>query len=282
MDDTEMGRPARHERPAKQGALQAFTPGTTGSGPRVRVQGSPKCACGKMIDVDVEGPEDSMAVRIARNWLDDPRCEDCLAEDERAHEQAAAQERMAELILRRLERSGLPQVWRTLGFEELEASEHQREAVAKARAWASAPANGLLLHGAVGRGKTVIAAAAAVTRTAIADVRWLSVAELLMDLRMPFEAPEYARAQRRLDPGRGVALVLDDLDKLRPTEHQLQPLYVAINAWVEARQALLVTCNRGLKDLAAWMGETFGPPIASRLAGYCDVVEIGGDDWRLA
>jgi DNA replication protein DnaC len=285
MDDVEMGRPVRHERPAKRSELAAFSPADVGGGAIAQVIGEAACECGAGVAVNVSGPENSMLLRIARSRLASPRCDECLERDERERQAEEAQRGAMELILRRLERSGLPNVWRTLSFEELRvhpARVHQDEAIERARAWARSPADGLLLHGDVGRGKTLIAAAATVARCAASDVRWLAVAELLMDLRMPFTAPEYARAQRQLDPGRGVALVLDDLDKLRPTEHQLQPLYVAINAWIEARQPLLVTCNRGLDELAAWMGETFGPPISSRLAGYCDVVEIQGSDWRLS
>jgi DNA replication protein DnaC len=141
---------------------------------------------------------------------------------------------------------------------------------------------GLVLFGEVGRGKTAIAAAAAAARTRISPVRWISVAELLLALRMPFDAPEFAAAQRALAPRGGrAALVLDDLDKLRPTEHAVQPLYVAVNAWIEAELPLIVTMNRGLDALADDFGERFGDPIASRLAEHCEVLEIEGRERRL-
>jgi DNA replication protein DnaC len=135
----------------------------------------------------------------------------------------------------------------------------------------------------VGRGKTVIAAAAAMERLQRRHLKWLSVAALLTDLRGGFDSPEYKRALRSIDAQKAMgALVLDDLDKLKPTESALQPLYVAINGWVERPLPLLVTCNRSPDEIAAWAGQTFGEALASRLLGYCQVIEVRGRDRRLS
>lgn len=193
------------------------------------------------------------------------------------------EERMSGLVDARLRVSGIPPRWRGLTFDRLDEDEPRAEALRCVRGWAMGDVPGVCLWGGVGHGKTVIAAAGANMALHHGALRWLSVAELLMDLRMPFSSPEYVRAQRVLDPGRRrMALVLDDLDKAKPTEHALQPLYVAINGWIEARFPLIVTMNRSPDELAAWMGETFGEAIASRLAGYCDVIEVGGRDRRLS
>lgn len=285
MDDTEMGRPARHAR--RHRSTQGGFVGDLvrkGSGESVRVRGKHRCECGTEMKVDFTGPEDSLGVRMARSVLEQRKCDACREREEEQARKVAEQQELVAAIRQRVGRSGVPARWQTLGFDTLRehpARKHQAAAIAAAERWAR-DGRGLVLHGEVGRGKTLIAAAAAVQRCAAGTVRFLSVAKLLMDLRMPFEAPEYERAQRRLEAGPRVALVLDDLDKLRPTEHQLQPLYVAINGFVEARQPLLVTANRNLEQMADWMGETFGTPIASRLAGYCEVIEIKGDDWRLS
>jgi DNA replication protein DnaC len=237
--------------------------------------------CGQTVSVDVSGPEDSLVVRVAKTSLDRPMCDGC-EEVERVREETErrVQER-AERIAGRVRASGVPSAWSRLTLDELEPCAEQALAVAAARGWARRETRGVVLHGLVGRGKTVIAAAAAVEGCAAGAVRWIGVASLLTDLRMPFDSPKYERALRLLDDSAGAALVLDDLDKLRPTEHSLQPLYVAVNGWIESGLPLLVTLNRDLDSLAEWMGETFGAPIASRLAGYCDVVEVRGEDWRL-
>lgn len=285
MDDTEMGRPVRHERKRKAG--EGGWLGNVvrqGDGEEVSVSGDRECGdCGKPMRIDFSGPDGSMGVSIARAQLAEPRCDGC-AEERAAREGAAAQqEAQVETLRRRVEQSRVPAPWRTLSLSSLSAKAGQDHAMDRARAWARGDIHGLLLHGDVGRGKTLIAAAAAIERCALSNVRWIGVAKLLTELRMPFESPEYAKAVRRLDPGRrGVALVLDDLDKLKPTEHSLQPLYVAINGWLEVQQPLLVTMNRDLESLSEWGGESFGAALASRLSGYCEVVEIKGDDWRLA
>lgn len=193
------------------------------------------------------------------------------------------QERVDALVASRLASSGMPPMWARQDFADLEHDELRTRALNHAMDWARGALSGLVLWGGVGRGKTAIAAAAARERLEVGRVRWLPVAELLLDLRMPFDSPEYARAVRQLDPGRtGAALVLDDLDKLKPTDHAVQPLYVAVNAWIEAELPLLVTLNRDLDDLGEWLPESFGEAIASRLSGYCATVEVKGEDRRLA
>lgn len=282
MDDTDIGRPPRHERPKRKSDLSPAVLLRRGEGPAKRIRGSRSCECGAKVTVDFSGPADSLGARFARAQLDSPRCASCAEEDERREAEQEEMDRRAEALRRRIERSGIPPAWRTVEFVRLDDDAPRREALEMAGAWADGATPGVLLHGPVGRGKTVIAAAAAVERCALGSLRWLSVADLLLDLRMPFNSEEYVRAQRALDPGDRVALVLDDLDKLKPTEHAMQPLYVAVNGWIEAKAPLLVTMNRDLDALAEWGGETFGEAIASRLAGYCDVAEVGGRDRRLS
>lgn len=285
VNDEDMGRPPRHERKAKA-AVGGFIGNvlTKGEKETVRVEGSAACSgCAKEMSVDFTGPEDSLGVAIARSQLRELVCEDCRGRSEADAERMQRELEMLETIRGRVESCGLPDAWRALTFDRLEEKEPQRQAVETATRWARGDGPvGLVLHGNVGVGKTVIAAAAAVERCARSPVRWISVAALLMDLRLPFGAPEYERAVRLLTPpAKGAAMVLDDLDKMRPTEHQLQPLYVAINGWLEARLPLVVTMNRNLDSLAEWAGPTFGDALGSRLAGYCEVIEVPGKDWRL-
>lgn len=289
MDDTELGRPPRHERAKKSAAPKAMAGILDrGDGVAVKIDESRTCSaegCRRKVRVEAEGPEDSMLVRLARMRLaGELLCEPCGDEREAEEARAAEAETTVAQIRRRLDASGIPERWRTLTFDRLDRDEERAPALDAAREWGRGQRRrGVLLWGDVGRGKTVIAAAAAVERAAaIGPTRWLSVAELLLDLRMPFAAPEYARAARKLKPTGRPALVLDDLDKLKPTEHALQPLYVAINGWIEAGLPLMVTLNRSIDELAGWGGETFGDALASRLGGYCDVFEVRGRDRRLS
>lgn len=283
IDDDELGRPVRHERPATRSAGKWMDDVLRrGRGPVVRVRHRGACGCGAVIEVDFEGPDDSLGADLARRYAAGGVCGDCLAVDEREREAQEEVERHVERVRRRVESCGLPGVsWRERSLGDVVAKPGQEEALRLAGLWASGESQGLLLHGEVGAGKTFLAAAAAVSRCSRGPARWLPVAELLMGLRMPFESAEYGRAMRKLEPAGRCALVLDDLDKTRPSEHALQPLYVAVNRWLAEGLPLLVTLNRDLESLARWGGETFGDALASRLAGYCDVVEMRCPDWRL-
>lgn len=256
-----------------------------GEGRKVTVKGTSTCPeCDAKTALSFYGHADSLGVRLTRQALKNGApCESCIdAKDLAARDQELA-ERRAEMREQRIERSRIPERWRAVRFELVERDDARAEAVDSALEWAQSDTpGGLLLWGAVGRGKTVIAAAAAMERLQRRRVRWLSVAKLLGDLRMPFSSPEYTRALRSIDPeASDAALVLDDLDKMKPTDHALQPLFVAIDGWMSRPLPLLVTMNRSPEELADWAGETFGEQLASRLVGYCRVAEVKGRDRRL-
>lgn len=254
-----------------------------GTGEHERVRGDRRCrGCEKPLHVDFSGPADSMGVSIARARLASPLCDDCDEREERERAAVEAQAELVERLRKRVAQSGVPMPWRSRTLGELAAKPGQEGALAVAARWARGETVGMLMHGETGVGKTLIAAAATVSRCAMGPARWLGMAALLTDLRMPFDSPEYARAVRQLDPGiAGVALTLDDVDKMKPSEHSLQPLYVAVNGWIELGLPLCVTLNRDLGAFADWGGESFGAVLASRLAGYCEVVHVQGEDWRL-
>lgn len=242
-------------------------------------------ACGAEIRVEV--PPD--APRYVRRLAEDRialgplrECEACgTAADARRDDAVRADDReRARLERRRL--AGMPVKWAGQMFGALDDATERLRAIAAAQQWAAGEVRGVVLWGGVGRGKTAIAAAAANERlTTGRAVRWVSVSELMMGLRSGFGTPQYEAALRVLEPGRSFpALVLDDLDKLKPSEHAVEPLYLAINSWVEAELPLLVTLNRPLSALSDWLPETFGDAIASRLQGYCKVWEVGGVDRR--
>jgi DNA replication protein DnaC len=281
-DETQLGRPARHARKPTKRRTPKQVKTVDGA---VRIDRECSGGCGTRVRREVAGETLPLLLDIARRQATgelDVLCEAC-SERQEAEELAVERAReREEMVARRLAAAGIPPKWRAQAFDGLDDDAPRRRALLRAGEWARGELPGLVLWGPVGRGKTAIAAAAAHLRVQRSAVRWLPVAELLLDLRMPFDSPEYARAVRKLDAMKGrAALVLDDLDKLKPTEHAVQPLYVAVNAWIEAELPLLVTLNRDLDELMEWLPDTFGEALASRLSGYCATVEVAGRDRRI-
>lgn len=288
-DDTALGRPARHARASVPSSdREPERLGREYDTPEVR--GSVACAgdgCRRRVKVEVPAGTIPFLTRIAQRQLDGEVPMLCVRCDEAEEEQEARrleEQEARDRFEQRLSLAGIPQRWRAASFDDLER-DARAPAIEAAEAWgAGRRRRGLMLWGAVGRGKTAIAAAAAVARLSHQQVRWVSVGKLLTDLRMPFDSPEYSRAQRTLDAAGGSrkALVLDDLDKVpKPTDHALAPLYVAIDGWVSEDLPLIVTLNRDVERLEEDFGERFGQPIASRLAGHCAQFEVVGRDRRV-
>lgn len=243
--------------------------------------------CGAEIRVEIPARAPAYLRRLAEERMEQgplTQCEQCAALAEREADDAVQAHERAVARAERRRLSGMPTKWVGQTLDGLDRDAPRLRAIELASQWADGDVPGLVLWGGVGRGKTAIAAAAANARLGRGRaVRWLSVAELMMGLRSGFGTPEYEQACRALDPGRGrPALVLDDLDKVKPTDHAVEPIYLAVNSWIEAELPLLVTLNRPLSKLSEWLPESFGDAISSRLSGYCKVREVGGVDRRLS
>jgi DNA replication protein DnaC len=73
-----------------------------------------------------------------------------------------------------------------------------------------------------------------------------------------------------------LALVLDDIDKAKPTDFARDILFELIDERINNRASLLITTNMNSGEFA----EAYGEAIASRVAGYCEAKRIDGDDRR--
>lgn len=215
---------------------------------------------------------------VAFRWVSalakrEPRCETCFAAAEvRAEERECKEAREA-----RRSRCGLPNRLRGELLERLPAKSGQVAAVTAAKEWAhTKDPGGLLLTGDTGVGKTRIAASACWTRLEHFSCTYASVARAMAKLGGSFTDEGRAEAVRMFS-GNG-AVVLDDLDKTRPTDFGMEQLFSAVDAREQAGAPLLVTTNLTPSEI----GERYGEPLMSRLAGYCRTVRVDGDDWRVA
>lgn len=197
-----------------------------------------------------------------------PKCPDCQAHEQEGQEKRRGARRKA---------SQLPVPLQGLGIEDLKVRSGQVTAVEAARAWATHRYPGsLVLTGEVGRGKSLIAAAACWTRLENWPCKYASVSRCMAQLGGSFS--DHGRQEAvRFFSGTGDA-VLDDFDKCRVTDFGKEQLFAAVDGRQQAGSALLVTTNLTPDEI----GQTFGDALMSRLsAPYCRVVEVGGPDHRV-
>lgn len=195
----------------------------------------------------------------------DPAKRDCPACA--AHEESERKARRAE----RIQRSGLPRKLRTAALLTYPAS-----LTDAATRWAEGETAGLCLTGPVGVGKTCLAAWATEKRLQNHSVKWVSVSRLMTQLRSGFGSEMKANADK-IVAGTG-AIVLDDLDKVNPTDYGKEVILAAVEGRYQAGSPLLVTTNKELSELKSLLGA----PVASRLAEYCEVIRMSGEDRRLS
>ena len=205
------------------------------------------------------------------------RCEAVQVAEWEAEEAERAERASAQEHDRRIKASDLPAALLAVDLDSLDIA-GCKDAIAAARYWAL-KGGGLMFTGKFGVGKTTVAAGALRLLLESKPGRWTSAPLLMAHLGSGFDSPQRARAMQTLQ--RSSALVLDDLDKTRPTEYGAEQIFLAVDGAVTSGRPLLVTTNLGLGQLAQKWPEPFGEAIASRLAGYCTVVEVTGRDRRL-
>jgi DNA replication protein DnaC len=211
---------------------------------------------------------------LERTPLVCPACvERAEAEDARLEREREAQE-IAQRVEARRRASGLPPQLRGHTWQDLSA-DTPPGVLAAAKAWAAGEIAGLVLGGPVGVGKTYVASVAAEAWLDRGPLRWFSVPVLFARLGLAF-ADDGRQDALDVLSGR-TALVLDDIDKARPSQYAAEQLFCAIDTRVTHGAQLLVTTNLELDELA----DRYGPAIVSRLAGYCEAFAMDGPDRRI-
>jgi DNA replication protein DnaC len=194
-----------------------------------------------------------------------------LTAEERAEWAAARRRRIAAGRDSRQRRSGMPSALAAVALDD-----QAGPAAESAKRWAEGLLPGLILHGDLGVGKTYLGAAACLRMLERRRVQWCSVASLVA---RSFGSQDQREWVADILSGTD-ALVLDDVDKVKPGPWVSQQLYAAINARVDADAPLFVTCNLAPDALEAFFGEQHGGAIMSRLDGYCEIHHLAGRDRR--
>jgi DNA replication protein DnaC len=208
-------------------------------------------------------------------------CADC-GRKEIEEEEKADREKMLRKLLGE---SGMPAAlarevsWKSIitkaGDPTDQAKREQALEVAQGWAKEKEPARGLWLWGPPGSGKTRLAATAAVSRLRRWPLQWVSVAVLIAQLEGAWNDDERRSALKILtSPG---AIVLDDLDKVPPSQRVKTQLFAAIDKREQAGSTMIVTTNTAPAKLEPILGDV----IVSRLVGRCVVLAYPGADMRL-
>lgn len=232
----------------------------------------PRCGAANGVDVP-HGPdqEGSHRLALAQQMAKRVLCDACAQIVDHEDSQARKHERQ---LMHRRRMQMLPKSLHTATFK---ASPAGAEAIDAAKLWV-AEGGTLTLTGSVGTGKTCLAAVAASHLMWERDVIWQSVPSMLSNaIAAPSEDDRKTALRAILGSG---ALVLDDLDKIKPAEWASSQVFAAIDNRVSNGAPLLVTLNKSIGELAAFIGGDFGPAIASRLAEQ-HVVQLTGNDQRL-
>jgi DNA replication protein DnaC len=155
--------------------------------------------------------------------------------------------------------------------------ERQLEAYELAQAFAAHPEGTLALYGLFGTGKTHLLAAIANAVTAAGyRCRFTSVVSLFDALQERIQLGQDYHELLRQAIGAEL-LVLDDLDKLKPSEFREETLYKILNGRSVTGLPLALSANSAPDELVRWIGEA----SRSRLMAGLIPVPMNGPDYRL-
>ena len=139
------------------------------------------------------------------------------------------------------------------------------------------PVGTLALYGSYGTGKThLLAAIANAVASSGRTCRFASVVSLFDALQERIQVgQDYHELLRKAIEA--PLLVLDDLDKLKPSEFREETLYKILNGRSVAGLPLAFSSNRAPDELVRWIGEA----ARSRLMAGLIPVPMNGPDYRL-
>ena len=200
-------------------------------------------------------------------------------------------QRREQAKLNRLFRSAcVPRVYAADTFTDYKVTPENEDAV-KAAKWIikDDSGRGLFIYGPRGTGKTKLTAIIANERVKEGKpVLFSSVPDLMGDIRASFHR---GNTEETLQSVKEAAfLVLDDLGAERMTEWVGEQLFAIINHRYNERLTTVITSNYSPDDIIERMAivdregnvvdDMQGNRIMSRIFGMCEVIRLGGEDYR--
>jgi DNA replication protein DnaC len=164
----------------------------------------------------------------------------------------------------------------TLTFASFER-QHQTKAFDQALVFAQSPQGTLALTGSYGTGKThLLAAVANAQRQAGKPCLYVSAVALfeVIQERIHHEREYQSLLKRATQTS---LLLIDDIDKPKPSEFRESLYYHIINKRTLARLPLAISCNCPLPELDRWIG---GAARSRLMQGLVPVV-MNGSDYRM-
>jgi DNA replication protein DnaC len=108
-------------------------------------------------------------------------------------------------------------------------------------------------------------------------VRYITVPELLMELKSSFNRKDISEQVVLHKYSSIPYLFLDDIGVEKPTDYVLQALFIIIDRRYMDNLPLCISSNLSLQELS----DRIGPRLVSRLVEMCDVFEFSGKDRRI-